>query len=50
MLTKASFISTTINSSLTVRSTTLNGSLTVRYTKLDSTIKAMINNYRVLKG
>jgi hypothetical protein len=39
MLTKASFISTTINSSLTVRST-----------KLDSTIKAIINNYRVLKG
>ena len=34
MLTKASFISTTINNSLVVKST-----------KVDSTIKAIINNY-----
>ena len=39
MLTKASFISTTINNSLVVKST-----------KVDSTIKAIINNYRSLKG
>lgn len=39
MLTKASFISTTINNSLVVTPT-----------KVDSTIKAIINNYRKLKG
>ncbi|KAH8708424.1 hypothetical protein GQ44DRAFT_816019 [Phaeosphaeriaceae sp. PMI808] len=38
MLTKASFISTTINNSLVVRST-----------KVDSTLKAIINNYRKFK-
>jgi len=38
MLTKATFISTTINNSLVVKST-----------KLDSTIKAIINNYKKLK-
>ena len=39
MLTKASFISSTINNSLVVKST-----------KVDSTLKAIINNYRKLKG
>ena len=39
MLTKAIFISTTINNSLVVKST-----------KLDSTIKAIINNYKNIKG
>jgi hypothetical protein len=39
MLTKASFISSTINTSLDVKST-----------KLDSTLKAIINNYRTIKG
>jgi flagellar biosynthesis GTPase FlhF len=39
MLTKAVFISTTINNSLVVKST-----------KVDSTIKAIINNYRKIKG
>ena len=39
MLIKATFISTTINNSLVVKST-----------KLDSTIKAIINNYKKLKG
>ncbi|KAH5001163.1 hypothetical protein HBI74_252190 [Parastagonospora nodorum] len=38
MLTKASFISSTINNSLVVKPT-----------KLDSTLKAIINNYRKLK-
>jgi hypothetical protein len=37
MLTKASFISTTINNSVVVKST-----------KVDSTIKAIINNYKRL--
>jgi len=39
MLTKATFISTTINNSLVVKST-----------KLDSTIKAIINNYKNIKS
>ncbi|KAH7089468.1 hypothetical protein FB567DRAFT_547054 [Paraphoma chrysanthemicola] len=39
MLTKASFISTTINNSLVVKPT-----------KVDSTIKAIINNYRTFKN
>jgi hypothetical protein len=39
MLTKAYFISTTINNSLVVKST-----------KVDSTIKAIINNHRKIKG
>ena len=39
MLTKASFISTTINNSVVVKST-----------KVDSTIKAIINNYKRLNG
>jgi hypothetical protein len=39
MLTKANFISTTINNSLVVEST-----------KVDSTIKAIINNYRKIKS
>ena len=39
MLTKASFIITTINNSIIVKST-----------KIDSTIKAIINNYKDIKG
>ena len=39
MLTKAFFISSTINSSLVVKPT-----------KIDSTIKAIINNYRNIEG
>ncbi|KAH7076121.1 hypothetical protein FB567DRAFT_553085 [Paraphoma chrysanthemicola] len=39
ILTKASFVSTTINNSLVVKPT-----------KVDSTIKAIINNYRTFKN
>ena len=39
MLTKASFISFTINNSLVVKST-----------KVNSILKAIINNYKKLKG